>query len=290
MVKTELMSITPELASEWLTHNYTGQRKLSQNVVGSYAHDIKNGNWDMDCPDPIMFAEDGTLINGQHRLNAIIRAGVPCYMLVGRGYRKDTFAYLDNGFKRNVGDYLGNNGKLNAAITNVVFCLAEGEFPITTSLSGLAFRGQRHGVKPSRYDLVEYFRGNADSITRYAKMAHRMRQVLKVGSEKAFGAFLWMVSNLNTESGRVEEFVNAFCSTGESIVTEGLKTIILRTYASPTSTPTMDWLLGTLLQGFDAFCADKPVRSFNKSSAFIGIYDNKLTEWRKAHETGRYDS
>ena len=77
------MKVTPELALRWLEadkkvwdkqetpHN----RPLRQMVVERYARDMKTGRWQYNPADAICFGEDQkTIINGQHRLWAIVEA------------------------------------------------------------------------------------------------------------------------------------------------------------------------------------------------------------------------
>lgn len=280
MVTTRLMSITPELASEWLQKNYIGQRKISQRVVNAYAHDIKNGNWDIDSPDPIMFSTDDTLINGQHRLHAIIRAGIPCVMLVGTGYRKDTYAYLDNGYGRRVSDYLPKNAHNAASVLSVIYALENGDCPIKTSLKGTTHAAsEKHGCKATRVELIDYYNEHMAEIDEYVRAAHRMRTSIRTGSEKAYAACVWLIKNLNVQADKLDEYVDSLCQTGSSIIAETIKTTILKAYTK-TQRPTMDWLLGILLQGYDVFYSRRMGASLNKAVQYLAVYDNKLKEYR----------
>lgn len=72
-MRIEKVKINPQLASEMLTHN-TKNRRLSNQVVRSYAYSMKNGEWQIS-PEPISFYQSGELRDGQHRLNAVIASG-----------------------------------------------------------------------------------------------------------------------------------------------------------------------------------------------------------------------
>ncbi len=54
----------------------------------------------------VAFAKDGRLIDGQHRLKAIVLAGVAVRLLVIPNCDPDTFAVLDNGYKRQAAQLL----------------------------------------------------------------------------------------------------------------------------------------------------------------------------------------
>ncbi|WP_336800347.1 hypothetical protein [Kaistia sp. MMO-174] len=71
------MAIGPDLAASILKEaNYSGQRKVEQRDVGVYAEMMRRGLWELS--DPITFAKlngNLTLVNGQHRLQAVIAFG-----------------------------------------------------------------------------------------------------------------------------------------------------------------------------------------------------------------------
>lgn len=111
--------ITPDIALELLKHN-TLNRALCESQVKFFANLMKNGEWKRNG-QTISIAPDGTLLNGQHRLTAIIRSGVPIKMLVARGVPKDSFPTMDIGKKRTVSDTLTiasipNSSKVAAAL------------------------------------------------------------------------------------------------------------------------------------------------------------------------------
>lgn len=122
MENVELVSLTPELASEWLLSN-THNRNLRQRVILAYAADMAAGNWQWNG-ESIKFAEDGALLDGQHRLAAIVEAGVTIPMLVVRGLPSQTQDTVDGGAKRTFSDVLGLRGERSnsmlAAITRRV--------------------------------------------------------------------------------------------------------------------------------------------------------------------------
>ena len=79
--------ITPQKAEEYLKRNMVN-RNITTKRVEQYARDMKNGEWQLNG-EGIVFDEDGVLKNGQHRLSAIIKAGIPIDMLIIRGIPRD---------------------------------------------------------------------------------------------------------------------------------------------------------------------------------------------------------
>ena len=113
-VTTTMTTVTPEQASEWLANN-THNRKLRTHQVAAMVRDIQEGRWKWNG-DSIKFAKDGTLLDGQHRLNAIVESGQPIEMLVINGLDKATQATMDTGAKRSGADVLKLNGEKNYTV------------------------------------------------------------------------------------------------------------------------------------------------------------------------------
>lgn len=108
-VSTE--TITPDDARRYLGFN-THNRNLRARVVSGYARDMKSGNWRWNG-ETIKIATDGTLLDGQHRLAAIVEAETAVDMLVIRGLPNLAQETMDAGAKRTLGDVLKLRGEAN---------------------------------------------------------------------------------------------------------------------------------------------------------------------------------
>nr|BAR25009.1 hypothetical protein [uncultured Mediterranean phage uvMED] len=69
-VQAHVRYVTPEQAAEWLSLN-TANRKASKTAVKRWARIMRANEWQL-CPDAIAFDFDNVLINGQHRLMAVM--------------------------------------------------------------------------------------------------------------------------------------------------------------------------------------------------------------------------
>lgn len=97
--------VTPDLAREWLDKHNTNNRPLQKGHVGFLANQMKAGKW-METGDSIKFGKNRELIDGQHRLMAIIRTGIPIPFLVVREVDDEAFEVIDTGRKRSAADVL----------------------------------------------------------------------------------------------------------------------------------------------------------------------------------------
>ncbi|WP_120009733.1 ParB/RepB/Spo0J family partition protein [Teichococcus vastitatis] len=91
-------SITPATAEAYLMHN-TRNRKIVSAHVDAIARDIRAGNWMMNA-QPICFSRSGRLLNGQHRLSAVIQAGEAIEVPVMRSLPEEAYDTYDIHAKR----------------------------------------------------------------------------------------------------------------------------------------------------------------------------------------------
>lgn len=98
MIETKVETITPEVAARYLatqSHN----RPVSPKKVTEWVSKIREGKWHV-THQGIAFDKDGKLLDGQHRLNAIIQSGISIDMMVTRGLDRHVFEYIDIGKAR----------------------------------------------------------------------------------------------------------------------------------------------------------------------------------------------
>lgn len=108
-----VQTITPEIASSWLIKN-SNNRPLSSYWVDTLVSAMKKGEWKYNA-EAIKFDEDGNLLDGQHRLTAIVKSGVSIQALVVYGLAPEVFITLDQGRKRTTRDDLAMNGVHNTS-------------------------------------------------------------------------------------------------------------------------------------------------------------------------------
>ncbi len=106
--------VTVELAKRWLTKN-DKNRKLNKALIQRYLRDMDGGNWEF-TGEAVKFAADGKLLDGQHRLTALMQHGQPVLMLVVRGLTSEAQNVMDTGRKRSAADMFTIAGKDHAVL------------------------------------------------------------------------------------------------------------------------------------------------------------------------------
>lgn len=114
VLSAQLETVTPALAADLLRNN-SHNRPLRKSLVSQFARDMESGQWQVNG-EAIQISVTGRVLNGQHRLTAIVSANVPVQMLVVRNVPDDSFSTIDTGMKRTVGQILGMKDVKNSSV------------------------------------------------------------------------------------------------------------------------------------------------------------------------------
>lgn len=107
----KLTTITPAWAEETLKRNI-GNRPLNALHVDRLAKEMTNGRWKVNGDTICLNGE--RIIDGQHRLHAVIQSGITIETLVVEGLGHDVFVTKDVGKRRTAADTLSVAGEINA--------------------------------------------------------------------------------------------------------------------------------------------------------------------------------
>lgn len=148
--------ITPNQARQMLQNMDHRQRPVAPSRVAKYARDMKDGKW-LDSGETIKFNNGGQLIDGQHRLMAIVESGIAVDLLVARGVPDEAFLVIDTGKTRGWGDALAIDG-VPAPICKAV---------ATAAGLAIGYKAGQPGeaARVSNADVVEYVRKNPDIVS-----------------------------------------------------------------------------------------------------------------------------
>jgi hypothetical protein len=96
----EKVWVTPEKAEEWLSRRAVFQRKISKDAVSKYAAAMRNGDWKFVKGLVIQITPDGYVLDGQHRLAAVVQSGIPQWFMVDFNAVRSNFEVIDRGRTR----------------------------------------------------------------------------------------------------------------------------------------------------------------------------------------------
>jgi hypothetical protein len=111
-ISVYLAEITPEVATTMLAKKNTN-RSIRLSQLNRIKRALANQRWQING-ETIIFDHDGRLLEGQHRLQAVIDAHETVWTLIVHGIDRDRFKTMGQGAKRTAGDILGIQGVKNA--------------------------------------------------------------------------------------------------------------------------------------------------------------------------------
>ena len=91
------VDVTPELAKSWLETGKSS-RTVSEDHVDKLAVQMKGHMWLLNH-NGIAFAEDGTILDGLHRLHAVVRSGETIPMIVVVNEPLENTSAIDNRYE-----------------------------------------------------------------------------------------------------------------------------------------------------------------------------------------------
>lgn len=222
---TTWVSITPELAAEFLSRN-TLNRPKKPSKIKLYSESMAAGQWPVTGV-PIIFGRGGRLLDGQNRLQAIIDTGSTVRTLVVEGVEDEVFDVIDSGARRSSSDvlvimgYEGWIASCGSSAVTVASNLMRGLWPYTNTVSP---QGVREFVEchPDLMRSVEFMSGfprkgvtinhSAGAALHFlmakksAVLADRYMQQLYIGNDLCFGDMVLTLRNSIEAKGKVGEF------------------------------------------------------------------------------------
>ena len=153
--------ITPAIAADMLTRN-TGNRKLRKGVAKLYAAQMTAGQW-LETHEAIAVDSHGNLVDGQHRLEAIVISGCAQSMWLATyaDGRTATDLPIDMGLRRTAADALQIDRR-SANVVGVILRLVDNN---RTARSMAAVRKAYDLCEPTLSKVIDASPGNVKQRT-----------------------------------------------------------------------------------------------------------------------------
>lgn len=197
----EVKEVTPEMANEILTNHNGLNRKINKKHVSALALNMTRGTWKFNG-DTIRFDDKGNLIDGQHRLSAIVESNKSMTMLFVSGLDTSIIRTIDQETKpRNLGDILKMDNVKYAA--KIASCLNR-YFAIKANCNSFIDSNRTYGSSAATsvnvtkaeytvYDKYDEYNQHADFwqyVVKYASDCNASFNILKVAEIAAMYAYL----------------------------------------------------------------------------------------------------
>lgn len=199
----EIIAVSPTLAAQWLATNTTNNRKIIKATVDRYANDMIKGKWQI-TGEAIKFDRDGKLIDGQHRLSAVVASHKTVKMAVVNGLDPEVLSVIDTGRTRTGGDALTIAGLAENA--NNIAALARKIIAFTAGINDImsARKIRVKGETITNREIIEFNRQT--DLQPYVRFAFRLQnsQITKLFSHGDWAFIYWHLCQ--TDPAAAEEF------------------------------------------------------------------------------------
>lgn len=192
--------VTPKIAAEMLQNN-NGNRPMKKSFTEWLAKQMSGGKW-QNTSNTIKFDIDGNLIDGQHRLSAVIKSGMSFHFFIASNCQSEVFHVIDTGTSRTGGDTLSVAGYKNA---NMIAAMVRLIIKIESGGHGEASRA----FSPTNTDILEFVQDNPEIINVSEKAKGYYNCMAKVVTTTLIGSFYWVFSKRHNE--KVDIFFNCLC-------------------------------------------------------------------------------
>lgn len=212
-MQTVIETITPAKAVEY-RESSLGNRPLSKTTIRAYADTMKQGKWMLNGV-PIIFDDNGHIIDGHHRIEAIILAGIPVQMTVCRGVPSEAFVTIDQGRSKNLGQLLAMQQVENY---NNVAAIVNGNKSLVLNGRMWTNCGARTKGRANAEYYEEYKR-NAEDYQEAASFACEMYRQARILKPSWVGSLYYYLSHTG---GYDKDYVKTFFASVSRLETSGI--------------------------------------------------------------------
>jgi len=191
-----IQEVTPKQAQAWLEGN-VDNRNLREPRVVNLAGILQRGEWEL-TGDALVFDSDGTLLNGQHRLTAVVVAQVPARFLVLRGVPPKAQEVMDTGLKRTLSDQLQRRQvPYYTYVSSALFWLHRMEYSEATGIAHYA----EPSLRPSFRQLLKLYDENPELAEEAPKIGRHVNNLkVRAGATLAVYHRLKKIDDENIEN------------------------------------------------------------------------------------------
>lgn len=194
---TKMVLIKPESAEELLKLN-SSNRPLNKKTVEWYAKQMKNGEWTISG-QTISISDKNTLIDGQHRLAAVIKSGCEILFNIAYNVPVDSFVNYDSMRSRGLSDVFAIEkipnykdisaiiSRYNAFITGNISNMG---FSKTSELSN---GGVSKTCKFTNAEALNIYNKNKDILHEIGNISNRCYAKIRLFTPSQIGAFMFFL-------------------------------------------------------------------------------------------------
>ena len=253
-IDSQVVNVTPQMATLFLERN-TKNRSLNRQRVIAHARDMTEGRWILNG-ETIKFDTEGNLIDGQHRLHAVVDSGRSVKMLVVSNVEPVAMQTIDTGSIRSVGQIVQIYGVSNP---NEVSALA-GAIRSYAESRHLVWSGARGLSKSEIATFVIENNSQLQEAARFAKNAHKSANIPRV----AYGLLAYFAIEKHKKSPELWDSWHAGVTNGADLSKSdprlALRNLMLRRTGSINGYKLQQEQVALVIKAWNAYVNDKPIK------------------------------
>jgi hypothetical protein len=202
-MKTKMVRINAEIAAEMLKGNIDNRAEAKSHVK-FLAIQMLQGKWKF-TGDPIKISKTGRVLDGQHRLMAIVQSETEHDFLICYDLDNEIFDVLDTGKNRSAANILSIKGferyTAVAALSKMIIRYNRGYY------SGLLGGSGGYSVVTNQ-DVLAYAESN--DLMPYIRFGHVLNDKCKILTGTQYAFFFYLFTNIDEQAANV--FFEKFAS------------------------------------------------------------------------------
>lgn len=190
-MRIERVTVNKQMAQDWLERNIDRNRTISRQRVRRLAGDMTARRWKR-TGETIKFDRTGRLVDGQHRLSAVIEADMPVEFDVAYDVAEDAVTAIDQGRARSAKDVFHMAGEVSAKV-----------MAASAKISINYLEGYNPNYSRTTQQLIEF----VEAFPSLREMATKTEGLYGTIPPSPFIAVMFLASADGTRSALVDNFI-----------------------------------------------------------------------------------
>jgi len=244
--------VTPELAKTLLGGNLKNRPRSNRNFK-RLCSQLRAGKWKVNGAT-ISFSRNWLLLDGQHRLFAIVETGIPALCIIGFGFDPAVFATLDQGAKRTNADNLAIAGFASPRL------LAGAIGVYQAAKNGAVVNNTARAIEPEECVRLAQATPHLQTAVKKARDYHR--RGARFVSDSLIGGLMarGMEIDKRTTTRFFDYLLNDNCKGVRPTVIQKLRTQLLRDYMDKSRSPNASFTAAVIIKVWNAYRQGQSLR------------------------------
>ncbi len=245
--------VTPQLAKILLGGNLKNRPRKTRNFKRLCAQ-LRAGQWKVNGAT-ISLSWEWLLIDGQHRLFAIIETGIPALCIIGYGFDPSVFATLDQGAKRTNADNLSIAGFANTRL------LASAIGVYQAAKNGNAINNTNRSLEPE--ECVRFAEETENLPIAIKRARNYYRQGAKFVPDALIGGLMTRAMEIDRRAAKkfFDYLLNDNCKSVRPITVQKVRARLMSDYMDKSRKSNSTFVAALIIKAWNAYRQGQTLRT-----------------------------